>query len=205
VSRTKLFILPGIAALVVIGALALSACTALGAQLTGPGSDWARTVRMHAPGPAGPPITVTFDPCPGLVAGGCWTPWDSTIYVASDFEQPFIYAHELGHAFDTRNLSDGERAWFLSVFGYDDGQAWAPERAPDDPFCERQSCPSERFADAYAICALGLRPSAYLKDGSVLFLGVHDYGYYHGAVGIAGVARARDRVCRAVTAFSSPT
>lgn len=166
-----------LAAIILVGLLFLvvkDVATADAAQLTGPDATWARTIDMHAPGPSGPPITVTLGSCPGLVdAGGCWRPWDSKIYITTTHNNDlkFTYGHELGHAFDSRDLTDKVRAWFLATFGYPPEQEWTPVRPDDDPFCLKMVCPSERFANVYALCALGMHRFARYDHGDVLFWG----------------------------------
>jgi hypothetical protein len=62
----------------------------------------------------------------------------------------FALAHELGHVFDTRVLTPSDRAWFTQLLDLT-GRPWGASGGWPDP--------AERFADAYAACAVGLSPA----------------------------------------------
>jgi hypothetical protein len=101
--------------------------------------------------------------CPGLESvGGCYRYdaegdsvylRDPTVPLAGRFE----FFHELGHMYDDRVLTDQDRATFLRTMGY--GSQWWTKTDP----------PAERFADAYALCAMWRRPTSFIIGG--------DYGY----------------------------
>lgn len=126
--------------------------------------SWVQEVQAytHVPGPAGPTIDVRFEPVPGTPeAGGGWTPWTSTIYMSEPLDRTL--EHEIGHAFDARNLDDDERAYLVTSLGYQPGTPWenlARWEPGGDLYCLHIDCPDERFADAYMGCALGLRLAA---------------------------------------------
>lgn len=153
-------------ALHVLAAAALaSAATpapAAAAQFTGPGGAWAAASVVHVPGPPGPPITVSFDPPPGLdarTAAGEWDPTTSTAYVHDRLGPSGpegVLWHELGHADDARALWPAARAAFLGPLGYAPDVEWTgAARWPADPYCTHTECPNERYADLYEGCALG--------------------------------------------------
>jgi hypothetical protein len=71
---------------------------------------------------------------------------------------PEVYHHERGHVFDNEVMDDSHRAKFLALT--DDPREWWGEDPCIDPDAERCELnphydpPGERFADAYAFCAL---------------------------------------------------
>lgn len=80
--------------------------------------------------------------CPGYAPSACYIAQENTIYLPPLLVAPaksFVLQHELGHAFDARELSDGERAAISKAMG------WTRWRA-------------EAFADFYSGCRLGLDP-----------------------------------------------
>jgi hypothetical protein len=112
------------------------------------------SAKAAMPHPPGPPITVSADVAhcapvaPGVLpVAGC-----------ADLDAGIIYAstrlaeeHERGHFFDVRVLTDQDRAWFTRLLGrYLPGTPWVWARGHQSP--------AERFADAYAACALGKSP-----------------------------------------------
>ena len=145
-------------------ALSVAAPASAGAAtMTGDAAAWARAIHVHAPGPSGPPIEIDLGPCPGLPdAGGCSMPWAGRIYLLN--RDPFTLEHELGHFYDARDLDDKERAWLLPLLGARDDTPWdRPDRWTDgDPYCLHTVCANERFADAYAACALDLHPGRWI-------------------------------------------
>lgn len=182
------------------------------AQLVGPGAPWAYTVQTHVPGPPGPPIRVEVGPCPDLPsAGGCFYPGapDGTgaaIYVLYPGDA-FALEHELGHAFDSRALDDGERAWFVAVLGFPSGTPWRnPSRwEGGDPYCLRSTCPDERFADAYAVCALDLYTGHYDRRSGAFT--AHAHGREVETIMAGGwrpSRRTRLDVCGAIWTASRP-
>lgn len=142
-----------------IMALLIFAAVSSAAQFSGSGAEWAGSLRTHAPGVPGQ-IDVELggaNPCPmAPAAGGCY---DAGV-VWAPVGDAFALEHELGHAFDERVLTRSERDWYTAAFGYHEGTTWAPDRGAD-AFCARIACPVERFADAYADCALGLYQAHY--------------------------------------------
>lgn len=107
---------------------------------------------LHAPIPA---VAVNVQECPVPPAGtACALP--GAVYVPRDMLNPFNVAHELGHEWDFAHLTDadharlapllgGPGAWFWQTDADMAAAAFNPDAAP----------PGERFADAYALCAIG--------------------------------------------------
>ena len=156
------------------------------AQFTGDGAPFAKA--MHPDGPAGPAINVVRGPCPSVEGtDGCWEADQSMIYAV---DRP-AFAHEMGHAFDSRNLNDIEREAFSRSFGFPAGTPWVPERG-DDTFCDHIACPNETFADLYMGCALHIAPLFHDIDERV-----GELGYWSGTL-----IKFR-RECRMVHAFSA--
>lgn len=117
----------------------------LTALLASPAIATAQTPRV--PQPAN--MTVIPAACPTGDAPAC-AYQDGTIYIEPGQDQ-FVYWHEVGHIFDAELLTVGDRNWFTRMLGligaWDQGSGLQGLRSP-----------KERFADAYATCALGWRP-----------------------------------------------
>jgi hypothetical protein len=74
--------------------------------------------------------------------------YDGRVYLAPGASD-FAFWHELGHVFDAEVMTEGDRRWFMRRLST--RTTWW-SRGPGD------RSPSELFADAYGICALGLHP-----------------------------------------------
>lgn len=87
------------------------------------------------------PRTFSVQPtaCPDGGSPACTYPGTATVYVERD-QDAFVLKHELGHLFDYQRLNDGDGVWNQGTG------------------LEGLLSPAERFADAYATCALGWRP-----------------------------------------------
>lgn len=125
----------------------------------GPFDDWARRViaTSRVPIVPDPPITL-IDQKPivdGQVAGGGWIGSTSQLFIGS--RSRIALMHELGHAFDDRLLDVAERQHLVALMQLPGDTPWSnPARwTSHDPFCAETMCLNERFADAYAACALG--------------------------------------------------
>lgn len=157
-------ILPFLAAITILVLMCWSFWTALAGATTleGDAAAWTSKIEStaHVPLPTGPPITVLFAPCPGLQdAAGCTI--DSTIWVDPAAGWPrFSVLHELGHQFDSRDLDPMERLYLIPELGGFRHRAWGDCGSVADLDTYGQ-CPLERFADAYAFCALGAHVPRY--------------------------------------------
>lgn len=95
--------------------------------------------------PSPPGTVVAVDrPCPNFNALACWVPADDTIYAGGAWVWNQAFEHEVGHVFDTRVLTDADRAAFARIVGRWD---------------------VEWFADAYSICATTTRPRHWFGGG----------------------------------------
>lgn len=104
----------------------------------------AALVLWAVPPPPSPMPTVYHEPCPGRVVTSCYidTQPVGQLYLAPGLAQDFapqLMQHELGHAYDIRDLNDGERRRIAKVMRW---RKW----------------PEERFANFYAGCRLGYSP-----------------------------------------------
>lgn len=99
-----------------------------------------------------PAATVVRAPCPDSAAVACTARASATIYVSAGADA-FAVEHERGHLFDAQRLDDGERAKLERLLGLP-GRPWRSGTG-----LEGLLSPSERFADAYAACRLGLDPN----------------------------------------------
>jgi hypothetical protein len=113
--------------------------------------------------------------------------------------------HELGHAFDARNLDADERAYLVTDLGYPPDTPWenlAREVPGGDLLCRYLACPNEQFADAYAGCALGYHLTT--SRGAVLSTrGRATSAWWSGYGWRADRARYRS-VCSSIRAFADP-
>lgn len=126
----------------------------------GPGSyvpayyqRWAERSRVPTiPGP----VELALGACPTeRHAAGCTRPETRVIYLdprLGDWrDRQLVLLHELGHRWDYEVLDRAGHSRFLAFVG----------RRP--PWRQRgENSPHEEFADAYAECALGLRPDVGL-------------------------------------------
>lgn len=168
--RRRLHAGPTIATLVIVGLIAWSFWVALASAstLSQAGGDdsqatatavhawsarWESRARARVPMPSGAPVAVVLGPVvvAGQQAGGLWD--GTSVLVASLNED--VLMHELGHAFDGRDLNDPERVHLMALMGYPPDTPWTnPRRWTEDVFCRWLACPNERFADLYRGCAL---------------------------------------------------
>lgn len=193
--------------------LAATAVAAPAAQIQVP-PEWAdeySAMTLHAPGPAGAPITIRHEPCPtgSAYADGCADRAQSTIYLAGLERfvpravgfQPSALEHEIGHFFDWRNLDGPERGAFSELMGMK-GRAWSDcgnaNSVGEYSTTGYGECPMELFADGYAACALKMRLPHW--KGQTFYAGnwVSSYGWQP--------TQARHkRFCRALWRFADPS
>lgn len=200
-------VLLAIVAVVLVVEFVLAACaaTTMAAEISAAPDlqAWVETIqaRTHVPGPAGPTIDVVIAKVvvDGLEAGGGWYADESTIRMPDRL--PVTLEHELGHAFDQRNLDVYERLWLVEREGFRPGTPWSDDSRWDgDPWCERVDCPNEVFADVYAGCALGYvltTPAGGLLRRGRAWAWWSSYGWRS--------SRARyAELCAAIRAFADP-
>lgn len=103
-------------------------------------------------------IEVIEEPCPGYPnVNGCRGA-ESTIYLHPEriglpSQGPWLFLHEVGHYFDGVYLTDALRAEFNRIFG--DSRPWdSPRSTTVRPGPRTIGPPAERFAQAYAECAI---------------------------------------------------
>lgn len=109
-------------------------------------------------------VAIVVGPCPALPgpAVNCYIGGQQpTIYVLRAELRPgrfqgLVLLHEYGHAYDDLRLTDADRSRFKRLLGYRQSWGWWQEQSNYDINGDRLS-PAERFAEEYAICALGLR------------------------------------------------
>jgi hypothetical protein len=107
-----------------------------------PYQTWAD--QSQVPTPAGT-VVVHLENCPGAPewAGGCAIAAQRTIYLGAGAMTKARFMHELGHIFDSADMTSPLRALFQSVT-HKQG-LWATAAANDPP--------DEQFAEAYSLCA----------------------------------------------------
>lgn len=158
--RRRQHVAPTIAALVIVALVAWSFYVALAsaaAMTATESAAWsARLVAASVePLPSGAAIPVVIGTpvlVDGVEAGGTWDGTTVRAYGPDDV----VVEHELGHAFDDRDLDPVERAHLNALMGYGPSTPWANQRRwTEDLFCAWLACPNERFASLYAGCALG--------------------------------------------------
>jgi hypothetical protein len=135
-------------------------------------------------------VTITRAECPAFPGERATCAYMDTgaIYMAE--LDRFSLAHELGHVFDARVLTEPERARLARLLGMD-GAPW--ENGTGEHCTVDAPCPSELFADAYATCATrgdDIRPRR-TRRGALVFTEVNAYGY-------RPTPRQHRRVCRAI-------
>ena len=99
---------------------------------------------VGVPLPAIMPVVI-HESCPAPEGTSCTWP-GGPIYLDPEWGDRFTYWHELGHAFDYQEMDDGDRAAFMRLIRHP-----GPWRSPPDSA-------HEQFAEAYALCALRVRP-----------------------------------------------
>ena len=127
------------------------------AILVGPLGTWATSIKTHAPAPTGAPISVELVPglkIEGVEAGGGW----DGEKIQLEGRDTIAIEHELGHAYDDRDLTDHWRG-VLENDMHVSGPWSNPDRWGGDLYCKHITCPNELFADARAGCALNLHLS----------------------------------------------
>ena len=120
-------------------------------------------------------VRVRVRRCPARpkTAGCVYTRRPRTIYVRPRLRDPRgVLLHELGHVFDYRQLSAADRARLAVLLR---APVWGDQQQP--------TIGSEKFADAYALCGLGLS----LRRGWI----VDEY--------VPRSMRQHRAVCRAIT------
>lgn len=111
-----------------------------------------------AAGIIAPTATIVREPCPDPDAPSeCVI--GSTIYYPANASR-FALEHGRGHVFDHEYLDDGERHKLARLMG-----ASGPWRVEGATGLAGLHAPSERFADAYAACRLGLDPETRWESG----------------------------------------
>jgi hypothetical protein len=119
--------------------------------------------------------------CPDETGASCSDLDSDQIWLAPGSGR-FERYHEIGHQFDRQTLTDTHRAWFKRLFGYPDSADWYATVGPQ-----------EKFADAYATCALG-RPTRK-AHGMTVASQQSGYGYAPGG-------RLHFRVCNAINVIA---
>ena len=126
---------------------------------------------------------------------------DGRIYLAQ--WDRLVFAHELGHLLDYRNLDDAERAKLKQDLSrgqikLDPNAAWNDCKG-EMGFFDYGNCAQERFADAYAACALKLVPERVVGDDPVL-----DWvaGNWETTYGWYPTLELHRRVCRLLWRFA---
>lgn len=100
-------------------------------------------------------VHLTLTPCPDTEGRACADPVEPRIWLDPGTTGRLDLLHELGHVFDTQELSDTERARFSRSLHIHPG-AWNDYN--------RENPTAEKFAVAYSMCALwgrGIRPATY--------------------------------------------
>lgn len=97
----------------------------------------------------------------------------ATVYLHGPIS-PFDLLHELGHIFDNTQMTDLARIRFRAIM-HDRNPNWWLDPGPF------YSSPAERFADAYALCALRRHLAPDSLDNNLRWLGAEAsdfYGYH---------------------------
>jgi hypothetical protein len=164
--------------LLALSALALLAPTAVAMETGNPraGRVVSESAALPFRMPLPPRFTIHHEVCPDY-DGSCAWPETGEIWLPPGAGR-FARWHELGHIFDYQVLTDADRAWFTPQLGFPSNRPWEAANYDDESpgFTE----PAERFADAYAHCALRTVPSSIVS-----------YGYLPGP-------RTHRRVCTAI-------
>jgi hypothetical protein len=172
--RLRVFISTTAAALAVVAsAQATTLVTPAGAPLGGQLQAVVNGSRI--PTPAGA-VAVDLHPCPGSQYDSCWDATVLHLPTARGVDLRWTLMHELGHVFDDRVLTAADRAAFKRVIRY--SAAWT---TGDEPA-------GERFAEAYAGCALYARPP---------------YGGLQGQYGYSAAPQTFRRVCELIRRAAS--
>jgi len=144
----------------------------------GDGAELAERVAARARVPPIPGIVWVFHHSnPACPAPACAWPamgqlWLQATLRVRTIEDRFVVLHELGHVFDYRQLSAADRARLAVLLR---APVWGDQQQP--------TIGSEKFADAYALCGLGLS----LRRGWI----VDEY--------VPRSMRQHRAVCRAIT------
>ncbi|HTE62136.1 MAG TPA: hypothetical protein VK631_17420 [Solirubrobacteraceae bacterium] len=128
--------------------------------------------------PFPPRFEIRYEPCPDYLPEitSCADQENAVIWLAPDADR-FARWHELGHLFDAQLLTDADRAWFTALLDFEASTPWTGHY---DAWVEYGGAvvPAEHFADAYAMCALGLSPAGrQRRDGSIEVGWTDAYGY----------------------------
>ncbi len=134
-----------------------------------------------------PPVPMPTAP---VVQAACPDGGGDCYYQGTAYVEPgspavrFRTWHELGHALDAERLTDTDRATFTSLFKMQG--AWNQGTGMGT------RSPNEVFADAYAACALRMRPHGRARGRMVVSRWQTSYGYYP-------TSRQHRRVCFAIS------
>lgn len=126
------------------------------------GSALPASARASAPFP--PRFTAHLQSCPGQEAIECADVQTDDVYLMPGVADRFAFWHGLGHIFDAEVLTGGDRWWFMRMVGMEPPQPWLPP--PKPKMIAEPSSPGEKFADAYAACALNMNPEQGAWEGS---------------------------------------
>jgi hypothetical protein len=147
--------------------------------------------------------TITLDACP-YVGGACADTEAGRVYLAGDLDL-FELAHELGHVYFERDLP---ARFGLQGAGYWRGRVSIllghhPYSVPWDGLhgdglltgdeCTDRPCPAEQAADAYAACALRMRPEGRRVGRRIV-------GGWQTAYGYHPTPRQHRRICDVIRA-----
>lgn len=116
-----------------------------------PYQEWVDRIRVPT---VGGTISLHVEPCPGAErARACW--FNRNIWLRPALYQASMrdeLLHELGHGFDEEYMDPWERGTFRAIMGDTSPTPW--DCSPGEGAA---ACASERFANAYAACALNGR------------------------------------------------
>lgn len=159
-------------------ALLLAPATTAGAAVTGDGWATAASARFAVPLPSS--AVVIAGDCPAYADGGSCGYSDGRIYLVQ--RDRFSLAHELEHLLDAERYDGRDRVLLTRALRIRAGTPWGERTGLS---CMAEVCPSEVAADAYAACALRLRP---------------DGGRWTSSYGYDPTPRQHRRVCAAIRA-----
>lgn len=142
--------------------------------------------------PFPPRFAIHHEPCPDYLPeiSSCADQETAEIWLAPDASR-FERWHELGHLFDAQVLDERARSWFTPLLGFPADAPWFEDYGNEFA----RAMPGERFADAYAACALDLRPGGRLRGR----LRVADW---ETAYGYQPTTRAHHRICNGIVVLA---
>ena len=125
----------------------------------------AAQAKWHSAAPLPPRWpTITHAGCPGVPdAAGCVIDWigpecqdaNGCVWLSNDHGR-YDRMHELGHVFDHQVLTDVDRQRFTRMMGLGDRPWVVLSTQPDGLVRDDGDSPNESFADAYAMCTMGI-------------------------------------------------